>query len=739
MDPQDLLDLWRRERAYRVGRTLCIAGIAFSIVGTIADMAYSAPPVVITDLILLIGCALSFYWLQQRTRPHYYWWPAYIGFWLSVLASLWYTGGAASPFLAVDLVALYVIGTVLEIRNRSVSFLVFSFAHIPAFYLIDRFFSLPAAEPQPLAFALTIISITLGAIYCCVHEMHRTELSLSQDFATHYHRLWKTEQELKKSEALLREAQSIARIGSWEWDLQLDKITWSDELFLIYGIQKENFDSSFTAYLSRQPLEIREKIRSIIQSAIIRAEDFQFETRVQTKEGERYIYSRGRSVTNAEGQTTKFVGTSQDITDRKRIESELVAARNHLERRVDERTLQLAQSLEREKAAKEIAEQASKAKMQFLANMSHEIRTPMNSILGFSEMLASEDPGNKVNQEYLSRIITNGAHLMHLINDILDLSKFEAGKIPIHKSPIQIDSLVEELLQSFAPEMKDKQIQLQTQFKGDHDRAIMVDKLRVSQILTNLISNSIKFSEKGKIDLTVEVQNFYGEKSSQLVIDVLDSGIGISAENQKHLFQPFSQGDGSVGRKFGGSGLGLALSKKIAQAMGGDLVLTESHAGKGSHFSFYIPVEASVQPAEKKAKEVRAGRGDTNTESAVFSGRKILLAEDSADNALLICRYLNKLGAEIDIASDGEKAVALALENDYDCILMDIQMPGIDGLEATRRIRRQGFSHPILALTAHALPAEAARSLEAGCNLHLTKPINRNELISRLQDQFQDR
>ncbi|MGE0527330.1 MAG: ATP-binding protein, partial [Bdellovibrionales bacterium] len=253
---------------------------------------------------------------------------------------------------------------------------------------------------------------------------------------------------------------------------------------------------------------------------------------------------------------------------------------------------------------------------------------------------------------------------------------------------------------------------------------LVIDETRTSQVFGNLLNNAIKFSDSGTIKVSVQARD------NRLALSVEDMGIGISPMDQKNLFQMFSQADSSIARRFGGSGLGLALSKRISEAMGGTLELMWSVPGKGSHFQFQVPFDVphALRPASCESSPNRrpAGRGSTT--------HHVLLAEDSPDNVFLICHLIEPLGYRIDVATDGLAAVEAALQKHYDFILMDIQMPRMDGLEATRQIRAHGFKNPIIALTAHALRSEAERSLAAGCNRHLTKPVSRAELIEVLSD-----
>lgn len=732
-DPKKLLGVWREERSYRVGKALCYSGVVLSFIATVADIFWSDISVILTDFVLLIGCLISLYWIRSPSRPSHYWWPLYWGFWISVLPSYWTTGGLTSPFFGISVAALYVMGTVLDSKDKSIFYLIFSFLHILVFYGIETLHPLSAPVKMEPDLAVVVTSATLAAICICVHYLLKTEHELAHEFSQHYQELARTEEDLIKSERQLKEAQSIGRIGSWEWNIKTNQVSWSDELFKIFNTEKSNFDPTFEGYLNRLNPEIRAFVQTTIQHSLETGLDYVFENKVKTPHGDRYIYSRGRVIRDANGSPEKLLGTCQDITERKLIESQLMEARKDLEKKVEERTLQLADSLQREKSAKELAENASQAKMQFLANMSHEIRTPMNSILGFSELLMDEEI-SETSQDYVNRIRTNGNQLLRLIDDILDLSKFEAGQIPIHKTLINLKSLIDETISSFLPVLTSKGLDLEISYMGDALPRIVTDSHRISQVLNNLLSNSIKFSEKGLIRLTVAAKKISDHKLN-LVIEIEDQGIGISEEHQKNLFQPFSQGDSSVARKFGGTGLGLALSKRIAESLDGKLELKKSLHGKGSHFLFEIPVETATQsPPVVKQNSVLPQAEIL----AKLKDRKILLVEDSPDNAALICHYIKVLGAQVDVATDGIQAVAHASQKKYDCIFMDIQMPGMDGLEATRRIRSQGYKEPIIALTAHALPAEAAKSIQAGCDLHLTKPITLSKFADVLTEQLRE-
>ncbi len=376
-----------------------------------------------------------------------------------------------------------------------------------------------------------------------------------------------------------------------------------------------------------------------------------------------------------------------------------------------------------------IAEKANSSKTQFLANMSHEIRTPIGAILGFTDLMKNPDNSTEENQNYMAIVERNSQQLLRLIDDILDLSKVEAGMMTIENIPFSLA----ELLADFKSHMKFKAAEKGIRFlftvESEFPDVICLDPVRLRQILSNVVGNAIKFTETGSVELRIAY------RQPLLQFTVVDTGIGISKEQESRLFQPFTQADTSTTRKFGGTGLGLILSKRLCEALHGKLELTMSLEGVGSTFQF--DVLSSLVAGAKLVSREAVTLASTAT-SVYANGRQallglnVLLVEDSLDNQTLITLYLEKAGAIVTVASDGAAGSALASQGKFDVVLMDIQMPILDGHEATKELRRLKYLKPIVALTAHAMKEERLKCTESGFSDFLTKPIQKDLLIEVL-------
>ncbi len=374
------------------------------------------------------------------------------------------------------------------------------------------------------------------------------------------------------------------------------------------------------------------------------------------------------------------------------------------------------------------AESANRAKSAFLANMSHEIRTPLNAILGFGGLL--NDPNLSADQrsEFMDTITRNGKQLMQIIDDILDLSKVESEKMTFEMVPVSIHEIMEDVSKVMMMSARKKHIDFRISWEisegFEMTQKVKTDPHRLKQILMNIVGNAIKFTDKGHVLLTVKCSN-RESLPRQIEFIIEDTGRGISEEQRAKIFKPFAQADFSITREFGGTGLGLVLSKRLAQALGGDIELTSSEIGKGSVFRVTITAPALEDRPSAAAASAQVQRGE-------LKGLKILVVDDQPDNQALMRHILEYHGATVDQAYDGGQGVISAARQPYDAIFMDIQMPIKDGLEATSELRRSGYARPILALSAAAMPEERERALTAGCDDYITKPVSINTILEKL-------
>lgn len=396
---------------------------------------------------------------------------------------------------------------------------------------------------------------------------------------------------------------------------------------------------------------------------------------------------------------------------------------------------------------------ADLAKSEFLANMSHEIRTPMTAILGYAELLL-ESNSESERTDYARTIRRNGEHLLTVLNDILDLSKIEAGKLEVEHVACDIPSLIRDVIELQGVRAESKKLSLKTSISASCPLTVMADPVRLRQVLLNLVGNAIKFTEFGGVEVRLHSVTT-NQGTDELRISIVDSGIGMDNEQLCNAFIAFSQADSSTSRRFGGTGLGLAISRRLMELMGGT-ILVESEEGLGSTFTVVLPISTEtasssitsppdrvemeeeykfdVQKAESQ-ELMEDETGVTKPEQAAsLTGCRVLLAEDGIDNQRLIAFLLRKSGATVDVAENGAIAVdqLLNLGNQYDVVLMDMQMPVLDGYKATRKLRTGGYAGPIVALTAHAMAGDRFRCLEAGCDDYMTKPVDRKLLVQTI-------
>ena len=373
----------------------------------------------------------------------------------------------------------------------------------------------------------------------------------------------------------------------------------------------------------------------------------------------------------------------------------------------------------------ESAQEANRAKSQFLANMSHEIRTPLGAVIGFAELLLESKSLSDDDRDHVRTIIRNGRQLLKLVNEILDLAKVESRKIPVEKIRFSPQQLINDVAALLRIQAESKGLDFQLQCGSNLAPALVSDPTRLRQILINVIGNAIKFTEKGRVNIevtsTIDAEN---PRMCWLKVRVADTGIGIRPEEVGRLFQTFSQADSSTKKRFGGTGLGLYLAKKLANALGGDLILERSEPGVGSTFVVTIHAERADGDVMQESEI-----GEVDLEPAEKIRRlKILVVDDAADNRELIARFIARMGHETQVAENGRVGVERALADDFDLVLMDVQMPEMDGFEALGKLREKGYRKPIVALTAHAMKGDRERCLQSGFDDYLVKPVNRKSL-----------
>ena len=522
------------------------------------------------------------------------------------------------------------------------------------------------------------------------------------------------EQALRESEQRFKDFSTASSDWFWETDGELRFTYFSDALKELFGMDSD-------ALLGRRREDVasyddlahQAKWARHLHTLAERAPFRDFEYRVHTALGGRWLCISGVPVFGSDGEFKGYRGTGTDISERKRTENELIEAR-------------------------QAAESANVAKSRFLANMSHEIRTPMNGILGMAQLLLSNETPASERKDYARTILNAGRTLLALLNDILDLSKVEAGRLRLERAPFLPARLLNEMQSLFHESAHQKQLRLIAVWSGNSQDRYLGDSNRLSQMLSNLISNALKFTEQGQIDIRGTEVERHG-RSAVLEFSVTDNGIGIPENKRDLLFKPFSQVDNSTIRKFGGTGLGLSIVSSLAQMMGGTIGV-DSEPGKGSRFWFRIVAVAVSEGEGTEGEDKSRGQAETATSPLLpelFRGH-VLVVDDDATNRKVAQAFLKALGASVSLAEDGKRGLEI-IQSDasIDLVLMDVRMPVMDGQTATRAVRAWeaglGKKHlPIIALTAGAFEEDRHNATHAGMNDFLTKPIELGALQKAL-------
>ena len=544
-------------------------------------------------------------------------------------------------------------------------------------------------------------------------------------------------QELERMHLIMTEAERIAQLGAWEYIADTQETVWSQGECLIYGVEPGS-SPNYGEMLRRSiHPEDAEHLNRVFMAATQARAPFELEHRIVRPDGtERVVRDLAYPFFDANGQLVKYIGTTLDITERKATEVELERYRMHLEELVAQRTAELAA--------------ANAAKSEFLANMSHEIRTPMNAVIGLSTLLLNTGL-TKQQYEYANRIHLAGSALLGVLNDILDYSKIEAGQLRLESVPVPVREWLGKCQAIFSIQAEIKHLYFNFELFADVPPAVGGDPLRLLQVLNNLVGNALKFTEQGGVSVCVEPLERTDE-ALLLKVSVTDTGIGLTPGQMENLFAPFHQVDTGTARKYGGTGLGLSISKRLAEMMGGEIGVT-SRLGQGSTFWFTARVRllSDEDLRDAETQEQKAGGTAYAPVSSMGSldklarlaapirGAQVLLVDDNSTNLLITSEYLERMGLRLETADSGQGAVEKATAMRFDAILLDLQMPGMDGFEAAEAIRAFEACAspperpvPIIALSAAAMARDLSAALDAGMNDHVAKPIDPLRLADTL-------
>lgn len=518
------------------------------------------------------------------------------------------------------------------------------------------------------------------------------------------------------AEAALGETEEVFKLavegtqdGVFDWNIKTDDVFYSDQFIAMLGCEKEDFIGTVEDFSTRLHPDEKDKVWEYIELYLDeQLSEYENTFQMRHKSG-RWIWvkSRGKFIRDKQGKPSRMIGAHTDVSAEKEYEQRL-------------------------QEAKIKAEQANRAKSDFLAHMSHEIRTPLTTISGAAEILQQNMKGlDKKRRELIKVLNSSSVSLKDLISDVLDFSKIESGELELEESAFDLSDAFEHIVSIMSVKTAEQNLDFKFNFDDVKDVRFYGDPVRLRQVMINLIGNAVKFTEKGHVHVTARSDK--KDDVNILRIDVEDTGIGIARDQQDVVFERFKQADSSVSRKYGGTGLGLPISKNLVSLMGGDIQL-QSVPGRGSTFTVILPMRSIGEDAEKRrTSKVKQHKINDQLRSIISDSDKILIVEDYEGNIVVLGYIMEEMGMEFDVARTGLEAVNQWKENHYDLVLMDIQMPEMDGFTATKQIRKMEKEQnldatPIVGMTAHALIGDKDKCIEAGMDAYLPKPIVEIEL-----------
>ncbi|HEX6278137.1 MAG TPA: response regulator [Polyangiaceae bacterium] len=525
-----------------------------------------------------------------------------------------------------------------------------------------------------------------------------------------------SESRLRVSEDRVRLAVKAARLGIWDWDLPKNEFVWDDSMYRLYGVEKTTFQTGYDAW--KRCLVPEDAARAIadVEAARKGERDFASEFRIRRPDGAvRVLRGRGETYRDASGVPVRMVGVNWDVTEQLEAEQELRRHRDHLEDLIRERTLEL-------QAAKEQADGANRAKSAFLANMSHEIRTPMNAILGFGQLMRRDSELSTRDRERLERILASGEHLLELINNVLDMSKIEAGRMDVRAATFDLHAAIRDVDAMIRVRAESKGLALDVEGAAELPRYVRSDAAKLRQMLLNVLGNAVKFTQTGRVKLSAEARP--SEQGAHLTFRVEDTGVGIAAAELGSVFEPFGQTQSGIAAR-SGTGLGMPITRDFARMLGGDLTVS-SELGAGTTFVLTLDVElgalSDLSRTKRAAGVVRLAPGERPP--------KVLVVDDEEDNRVVLVDLLTSAGLAVTVAADGLEALDRFAAERPDFVFMDIKMPRMDGIEAIRRIRKRadGAKVPIVALSASVYEKESDSVVRQGANSFVAKPFREQQI-----------